>query len=66
MSSPPTLVVRPRRAGDRIEPFGGCARTVKHLLIAQGPRWDRGRVPVVEASGRILGWRASVAAPPRR
>ena len=64
---PPTLVVRARRAGDRIEPFGGCARTVKHLLIdAKVPRWDRGRVPVVEASGRILwlaGVRRGAAAP---
>ncbi len=64
---PPTLTIRPRRPGDRLEPFGGCSRKVKDLLIdAKVPRWERGRVPVVEAAGKILwlgGVRRGAAAP---
>ena len=64
---PRTLTIRPRRPGDRLEPFGGCARKVKDLLIdAKVPRWERGRVPVVEAAGQILwlgGVRRGAAAP---
>jgi tRNA(Ile)-lysidine synthase len=64
---PETLVVRARRPGDRLEPFGGGARTLKDLLIdAKVPRWERGRVPVIEAAGQILwvaGVRRGAAAP---
>jgi tRNA(Ile)-lysidine synthase len=64
---PATLVVRARRPGDRFEPFGGGARKVKDLLIdAKVPRWERGRVPVIEAAGQILwvaGVRRGAAAP---
>ena len=36
-------------------PFGGAERRVKTLLIdAKVPRWDRCRVPVVEAGGVIV------------
>jgi len=49
------LVVRARRPGDRFVPFGGVERRLKTLLIdAKVPRWDRGRVPVVEAGGAIV------------
>jgi tRNA(Ile)-lysidine synthase len=64
---PRTLVVRPRRRGDRFRPFGGGERRLKSFLIdARVPRWDRGRLPVVEADGRILwlaGLRRASAAP---
>ena len=51
----PTLIVRARRRGDRFVAFGGAARRLKTLLIeAKIPRWDRGRVPVVEAGGAIV------------
>ena len=64
---PRTLTIRPRRPGDRLEPFGGGSRKVKDLLIdAKVPRWERGRVPVVEAAGQILwlgGVRRGAAAP---
>ncbi|MEK7700596.1 MAG: tRNA lysidine(34) synthetase TilS [candidate division NC10 bacterium] len=57
---PPALVVRPRRAGDRLTPFGGCSRKLKDLLIdAKVPRWERCRVPVVEAGGEIV-WVARI------
>ncbi len=49
------LVVRPRRRGDRFVAFGGVERRLKTLLIeAKVPRWERGRVPVVEAGGTIV------------
>jgi len=52
---PHTLVVRARRQGDCLTPFGGAERTLKHLLIdAKVPRWERCRVPVVEAGGEII------------
>ncbi len=64
---PEAVLVRARRPGDRVEPFGGCARKLKGLLIdAKVPRWERGRVPVIEAGGRILwvaGVRRGAAAP---
>jgi len=64
---PPALVVRPRRAGDGVEPFGGGRRKLKDLLIdAKVPRWERDRVPVIEAAGRTLwvaGVRRGAAAP---
>jgi tRNA(Ile)-lysidine synthase len=57
---PSRLTVRARRRGDRLAPFAGEERRLKTLLIdAKIPRWDRGRVPIVEADGRIL-WVAGV------
>jgi tRNA(Ile)-lysidine synthase len=57
---PSTLVVRARRAGDRFTPFGQGERRLKTFLIgAKVPRWERGRVPIVEASGEIV-WLAGV------
>jgi tRNA(Ile)-lysidine synthase len=36
-------------------PFGGGERRIKTLLIdAKVPRWDRGRVPLVESSGAVI------------
>ncbi|MBM3221439.1 MAG: tRNA lysidine(34) synthetase TilS [Candidatus Rokubacteria bacterium] len=64
---PSTLVVRSRRRGDRLTAFGGGERRLKSLLItAKVPRWDRARVPLVEAAGTILwvaGLRRSAEAP---
>jgi tRNA(Ile)-lysidine synthetase-like protein len=62
-----TLVVRPRRRGDRFRPFGGGQRRLKSFLIdAKVPRWERSRVPIVDAGGQILwlaGLRRADAAP---
>jgi tRNA(Ile)-lysidine synthase len=65
---PGSLVVRGRRRGDRLVPFGAdSARRVKQLLIdAKLPRWGRGHVPIVEAGGVIVwvaGLRRSAVAP---
>ncbi|MEK7385551.1 MAG: tRNA lysidine(34) synthetase TilS, partial [candidate division NC10 bacterium] len=64
---PMRLLVRPRRAGDRLAPFGGAERKLKDLLIdAKVPRWERSRVPVIEAAGEIVwvaGLRRGAAAP---
>jgi tRNA(Ile)-lysidine synthase len=65
---PGPLVVRSRRRGDRLQPFGaGGERRLKTLLItAKVPRWERERLPVVEAGGIIVwvaGLRRSAAAP---
>ncbi len=64
---PRALGVRPRRRGDRFHAFGTGERRLKSLLIdAKVPRWDRARLPLVEANGRILwvaGLRRSAAAP---
>ena len=64
---PPTLLIRPRRRGDRMVVPGGEERRLKTLLItARVPRWERIRVPVVEASGEVLwvaGLRRSATAP---
>jgi tRNA(Ile)-lysidine synthase len=50
-----TLIVRARRRGERFVAFGGAERRLKTLLIeAKVPRWDRGRVPVIEAAGTIV------------
>lgn len=62
------LTVRARRPGDRFHPFGADAeRRLKTFLIDAGiPRWERDRVPVVEAGGRIVwvaGLRRAAAAP---
>jgi tRNA(Ile)-lysidine synthase len=49
------LTIRARRRGDRFVPFGGAERRLKTLLIdAKVPRWDRSRVPVIEAGGAII------------
>jgi tRNA(Ile)-lysidine synthase len=65
---PARLLVRPRQAGDRLTPFGGARpRRLKTMLIDAGvPRWDRERLPVVEAAGAIVwvaGLRRSAMAP---
>jgi tRNA(Ile)-lysidine synthetase-like protein len=58
---PERLLVRGRRAGDRLVPFGGAGeRRLKRLLIDAGvPRWERDRIPLLEAQGDIL-WVAGV------
>ena len=57
---PARLVVRARARGDRFAPFSGGERRLKSLLIDEKiPRWDRVRLPIVEAAGRIL-WVAGV------
>jgi tRNA(Ile)-lysidine synthase len=50
------LLVRSRRTGDRMTPFGATEeRRVKRLLIeARLPRWERGRVPIVQAGPHIV------------
>ena len=50
------LLVRSRRAGDRMTPFGATGEhRVKRLLIeARLPRWERGRVPIVQAGPHIV------------
>lgn len=64
---PSRLTVRARRQGDRFSPFGGGERRLKSFLIDEKiPRWERARLPVVEADGRILwvgGVRRSREAP---
>jgi tRNA(Ile)-lysidine synthase len=64
---PRALQVRARRRGDRLVAFGGGERRLKSLLIDAGiPRWDRNRLPLVEAGGQILwvaGLRRAAAAP---
>ena len=62
------LVVRGRRPGDRLVPFGAArARRLKTVLInGKVPRWERERLPVVEAGGEIVwvaGVRRSARAP---
>ena len=52
---PSRLLVRARRRGDRLVAFGGGERRLKSLLIdAKVPRWERGRVPIVEADGEVV------------
>ena len=64
---PRVLAVRPRRRGDRFRPFGGGERRLKSFLIdAKIPRWERTRLPLVEADGQILwlaGLRRAAIAP---
>ncbi|HEU5195433.1 MAG TPA: tRNA lysidine(34) synthetase TilS, partial [Methylomirabilota bacterium] len=64
---PRTLAVRSRRRGDRLVAFGGGERRLKTLLIDAGiPRWERDRLPLIEAAGQILwvvGLRRAAAAP---
>jgi tRNA(Ile)-lysidine synthase len=62
------LVVRSRRTGDRVQPFGAAGeRRLKTLFIdAKVPRWERGRQPVVVAADVIIwmaGLRRSAIAP---
>lgn len=62
------IVVRSRRAGDRFRPFGAAGeRRLKSFLIdAKLPRWERQRLPLVEAGGQIVwvaGIRRSALAP---
>jgi tRNA(Ile)-lysidine synthase len=61
------LTVRRRRRGDRFDAFGGGERRLKSFLIdAKVPRWERDRLPLVEADGRILwlaGLRRAAAGP---
>jgi tRNA(Ile)-lysidine synthase len=58
---PDPLLVRARRRGDRFHPFGGPgARRLKAFLVdAAVPRWERSRVPIVDAGGEII-WVAGV------
>jgi tRNA(Ile)-lysidine synthase len=57
---PPALLVRARRDGDRFTPFGHDERRLKSFLIgAKVPRWERDRLPIVEADGDIV-WVAGV------
>jgi len=65
---PRRLHVRARRRGDRFVPFGGPSeRRLKSFFIDAGvPRWERERVPLLEAAGDIIwvaGLRRSRAAP---
>ncbi len=64
---PRALTVRPRRRGDRFHAFGGGERRLKSFLIdAKVPRWERARLPLVEAEGCILwvaGHRRGAGAP---
>jgi tRNA(Ile)-lysidine synthase len=62
------LMVRGRRRGDRFLPFGAEGeRRLKTLLIdAKVPRWERDRLPLVEAAGSIVwvgGLRRGAQAP---
>ena len=62
------LTVRSRRRGDRFLPFGrDHERRLKTLLIdAKVPRWERDRLPLVEAGGSIVwvgGLRRGAQAP---
>ena len=65
---PAMLVVRSRRSGDHFVPFGGLGeRRLKSFLIdAHVPRWERSRIPLLEADGDIIwlgGVRRGHAAP---
>jgi tRNA(Ile)-lysidine synthase len=64
---PSRLLVRARRRGDRFVAFGGGERRLKSLLIdAKVPRWERARLPLVEADGQIVwlaGLRRAALAP---
>ncbi len=65
---PSRLTVRARRRGDRFMPWGGAQeRRLKSLLIdARVPRWERARVPLLEADGDLIwvaGLRRGQAAP---
>ncbi|MBI3635615.1 MAG: tRNA lysidine(34) synthetase TilS [Candidatus Rokubacteria bacterium] len=62
------LIVRARRRGDRFQPFGvaGERRLKTFLIDAKIPRWDRARLPLVQAGPDIVwvaGVRRGAAAP---
>lgn len=62
------LMVRARRPGDRFHPFGapGEQRLKRLFIDAKVPRWERARIPLVEAGGEIIwvaGLRRGVQAP---
>jgi tRNA(Ile)-lysidine synthase len=63
----PALTIRARRRGDRFTPWASGERRLKTFLIdAKVPRWDRPRVPIVEAGDEIIwvgGLRRSALAP---
>ena len=57
---PAPLMVRGRRRGDRLVAFGGHERRVKSVLTdAKVPRWERERIPLIEAGGELI-WLAGV------
>jgi len=64
---PRALAVRPRHRGDRFRAFGGGERRLKSFLIdAKIPRWERSRLPIVDAGGEIVwlaGLRRAAMAP---
>ncbi|HEU4370489.1 MAG TPA: tRNA lysidine(34) synthetase TilS [Methylomirabilota bacterium] len=64
---PRTLTVRARRRGERFHPFGAGSRRLKAFLIdAKVPRWERARLPLIDAGGEIVwiaGVRRGAAAP---
>ncbi len=65
---PSHLIVRARRRGDRFRPWGGAQeRRLKSFMIDAGvPRWERARVPLLEADGDLIwvaGLRRGQAAP---
>jgi tRNA(Ile)-lysidine synthase len=67
-SPDPPLLVRPRRSGERMVPFGGGepVRLTKLLAGAGVPRHARARWPVVARNGEVLwlmGVRRGAAAP---
>jgi tRNA(Ile)-lysidine synthase len=64
---PRRLMIRARRRGDRFRPFGAGERRLKTFLIdAKVPRWERARLPLVDAGGEIIwvvGVRRAALAP---
>jgi tRNA(Ile)-lysidine synthase len=65
---PRAFIVRPRRQAERFSPFGGVAeQRIKSLLSDAGvPRWERPRVPLLEADGHtvwVVGVRRGRTAP---
>jgi tRNA(Ile)-lysidine synthase len=64
---PRTLTVRSRRRGERFHPFGAAERRLKSFLIdAKVPRWERDRLPLIDAGGQIVwvpGVRRGAVAP---
>jgi tRNA(Ile)-lysidine synthase len=64
---PRALTVRPRRQGDRFHAFGAGERRLKSFLIdAKVPRWERDRLPLIDAAGAIVwlaGLRRGAGAP---
>jgi tRNA(Ile)-lysidine synthase len=57
---PGALTIRARRGGDRLVAVDQAERRLKTLLIAAKiPRWERPRIPVVEAGADVL-WVAGI------